>query len=225
MKTIKTLLLIILSFTAFSQSKFQVGVESGVGISLSLKNIPDTKLSISLIDGATFQYNFTKIFSIKTGMYYERKGWRSENQLTDINGSNIGEVVTKRHLHYVSIPFLIKAAFGNKTRFFVNAGPGISFLTSAVSKRKFDTNYNLDPNIYKKKETFTNLVDNKIDVGAIFGFGIEVPFKKNLNLTIEARNNFGIRTLFSSFIRINTTNLLLGFSYKFGKKKNNAENS
>ncbi len=225
MKTIKTLILILLSFVAFSQSKFQVGAESGVGIGFLYKNsynIPSAEFSgiVALSNGLNFQYNFNKTFSFKTGFYLDRKGYTYTAYLVQNFGTPY-EVRFYRAYNYLSIPLLIKASTGKKTRFFINCGPSFDFIT--FGKHYGKVLYNKEKTEKKSTDLFGS---NKFNIGLITGLGVEIPIKEKFSTSIEIRDNISFKDIWSSSNnKLNTVNLLLGFSYKFGKNKNNAENN
>ncbi|MDD4604436.1 MAG: porin family protein, partial [Bacteroidales bacterium] len=108
-------------------SKFEIGLEGGPGATYFYGNdltLDYLKPIISGYVGVLFQYHFSKIFSIKTGCSYERKGANFKTESWEFNADYV------YHLNYFTVPALIQVEFGNKVRFFINTGPYFSYLLS-----------------------------------------------------------------------------------------------
>ncbi|WP_430403777.1 porin family protein [Fluviicola sp.] len=142
---LKTLTIGLL-FTAnnvFAQTnRYDWGIEGGPN--LSTLRITETKTN-SMIYGSAgfiFQYNTKKILSFKTGFSYQRKGTQLLGRFVNndyyYNNTYYYSVGQSTYsFDYISLPFLVKASFGKKVKFFVNAGPYIGFLLSRTTKWTF----------------------------------------------------------------------------------------
>ena len=103
--------------------------------------------------GGTFQYNFTKSFSIKTCLFFDRKGSKLSINFTDQLGNPSGTAINKDKFSYFTIPILGKYTFGNNGNFFVNVGPSISYLIKSTVNIKsevfFEDTYYTNTSSYK----------------------------------------------------------------------------
>jgi hypothetical protein len=167
--------------------------------------------------GFFFQYNLNKNFSLRMDPSYEQKGYKIKQQLTDSQGNPISKGKIRGNFDYITIPLLLRANIGNKINYFVNAGPYIGFLLS-------QNNIVQAPLFDGAKVTYTNTSYYKtIDIGITAGIGLAIPIKDKFALSIEIRNNLGLTNINKNTnkdygIKTNSTNLLVGFAYKFGKK-------
>jgi len=102
-------LLLFTSGSTFSQpDKFDMGIEGGPGV-ISLRGndqLKKHKSRISYSGGIFFQYHFTKLISIRTGMGYERKGSVITQPVTDNFGYPMGDLTTRSNFHYLTLPLL-----------------------------------------------------------------------------------------------------------------------
>lgn len=208
------LTLLLLSVNLFAQTfKWELGMEGGAGIR-TLRIDPkypslEAKTGISYTAGIAGQYNLSDMWSVKLGTAYERKG--ADIKRTDIPTQG------KVNIDYISMPLLLKAKFGNKIKFFANAGPYLSILLS--SKNKLDAYSNV-PEIV----TNTDSTTESTDFGISAGIGVEIPVGQCGAFTIEVRDNFGLKNISKSNetnapeIKLNTANLMIGYVFKFGQK-------
>lgn len=221
MKISFTFFVLALTLTATAQTnKIDIGTEAGFSLASlrgneNIDNYNDTRIGYS--GGLFVQYNFRKIISVRTGGYFERKGSSTDILFTDISGNIIGTVKGKHNFDYLAVPLLIRATFGQKLNYFVNAGPYVGFLmkkteyTEAFQNIPETTSDQTD--IYKKTET-----------GLSFGLGLSYTLKEKFALSFELRNNLGLTdtsdlpVINNGVIKTNAINFLFGFSYKLGQR-------
>lgn len=125
---------------------------------------------------------------------------------------------------YVDMPLMMEAGFkvGNRGRFFVNAGPNVSYLIKAEQEFYNGTN----------GETITTPFDfdddeiERLDFGVNFGGGFSVRARK-WKYTLDVRYNMGLKEIltvdsaydFADKAKHRVTNITLGVSYfVFGNK-------
>ena len=105
--------------------------------------------------------------------------------------------------------------------YFINAGPFIGFLIKETDQAEVI-------NIGNAKKDHTDLY-KRFDTGISAGVGIAIPIKEKFIFTCEVRNNLGLYNVnippktpvvSDGTIKTNSTNLLFGFAYKIGKKRN-----
>jgi len=128
--------------------------------------------------GLSFQYNFTQTLSLRTGLAYERKGAVDRNvTFTDNNAIKLFSTDIHTYYDYMILPFLVRASFGKRTAFFVNAGTYAGYLLQATYVYK-------DPREGKTKFDFTNQT-KKFDWGLSAGLGVSIPIKEKLMLPLR----------------------------------------
>jgi hypothetical protein len=205
--------------TTYGQThQFELGVEGGPSlISLRGNRFIDHfhEPTIGFTGGLFFQYNLKKIVSLRTNIAFERKGSLLTSKILDNLGNPIGEMNTNMHFDYLTLPILVRATFGKKVQFFINAGPYIGYLIKQHTVSKGD-------NI--PSFTFDNTSQYKrFDTGISTGLGLSVPVKTKFAFTFEARNNLGllnvshVQVIDNGTIKTNSTNFIFGFTYKLGQ--------
>ena len=214
------LLFLTIGETSFGQTnKFDIGVEGSPTITFLRGNAFIDKYhkpTMGFAGGLSFQYNFKKIISLRTNIAFERKGSVLTSQTTDIIGNPLGEKTTNTNFDYLTFPILIRATFGKKILYFVNAGPYFGYLIKQTFVSK-------DDNIPTITSDNTSL-DKRFDTGISTGLGLSVPIKTKFAFSFEVRNNIGLYNVSAvpvannGTIKTNSTNFLLGFTYKLGQR-------
>jgi hypothetical protein len=215
-------------------SRFKIGAEGGVSM-VSFFGNPITEKShintLGFTTGAYFQYSFNQIlhpdstakttlhFGMKSGVYFDTKGAVTTPKSLVKAGLPPDSATTHTILNYITIPVMITFAMGREGRvkFYESIGPYFSVLVNQFTRRR-------EPN---GASSGTNEISkyNRFDVGLSLGFGIEIPFKQKFYLNVEFRQNVGLfninQTAFpnNAIVQTNSSNLLIGFSYRFGRKK------
>lgn len=212
--SVAVLLQILIIGSLFAQDKFALGAEAGPGIT-GLSGNPDLAISA----GAYFQYNFSRHFSICTGFNYDRKG-DVNSAYSGYYGYNgyIGPGKSHDYLDYLTLPVMARASVGKKVIFFVEAGEFISALLLAEEADVQPGNARSAFN-----GTFPETSEYKrIDFGLILGAGIKIPIDKGFAIVIEERNSIGLVNVnnesnIDGYAQTMSFDMLLGFSYSFGK--------
>ena len=173
--------------------------------------------SIGFSGGLFFQYGFQKNLSIRTNISFERKGSLTDMTITDPNGFIIGQYAPPNYFDYLTIPILLRTTFGSRVKYFINAGSFCGFLIKQTIVYK-DI---IEGNAKHTKSTSDNTSQYKrFDTGISVGFGIFIPIKKKFAISFEIRNNLGLLNVMkrpannNNTIKTNSTNLLIGFTYK-----------
>ncbi|HET6226227.1 MAG TPA: porin family protein [Bacteroidia bacterium] len=215
------LFVFLLFATALSaQNKINIGVQGGLGL-IKIYGNPTAKIDQAFDRGYTaglsVQYNFKKIFSLRSGLSFERKGSASHITGTDPNAAYLYEIKQHLFFDYLTLPVLVRASFGKKVNFFVNAGPYFGYLIQTTFI--YD-----DPVDGKLQANDLNLI-RKFDWGLAAGLGIAIPIKKKLLLSFELRNNVGLYDIailpfWGGTMKTYSANLLVGVAYTLGKTEN-----
>ena len=213
--------LVLISSLIFGQTnQIDIGFEGGPSlISLHGNDMIESykDLSLGFSGGLTFQYNFSKLISLRTNISFERKGLTTKSQATDEYGNPIGELTFHSNFNYLTLPLLCRLTFGKKINFYVNAGPYLGYLL----KQK-----NITEAFGEYPKTETDNIDNfeRLDFGLTTGLGMNFPIQEKLLLSVEIRNNLGLTNISSlpvvndGSIKTNSTNLLIGIAYRIGNR-------
>jgi len=199
---------------AFTQTnRTDLGFEGGLGV-IYLRGsdavVKYQQPAIGFCGGLFFQFNFKRIFSIRTCILSEKKGSATDLILTDSYGRTVQDLKLKTNLYYVTLPVLIRATFGKKSKFFLNGGPYIGYLIWQPSEVSLGV-------------TLSNTAPlKKFDMGITTGLGFSIPIKSKSAFSIEIRHNLGlynINPVLSSnneTIKTNSANLILSYTRKLG---------
>jgi hypothetical protein len=216
-------LTIVLTTTILGQqSKIRLGIETGPSIVFLRSNPHNSQLytNIGFSGGLSFQYNFSKLFSLVTGVSYERKGSRIVGSQTNNSGVKTSDWNFHNNFNYLTTPLLFCATFGNKVKFFVQSGVFIGYLLKqTIVYKHLET-----PEIsgLPRNSDLTNYY-KRLDFGISGGLGILIPIKSKVDLSIATKNNFGLLNVNKDKTpgSIKTTSMILsiGFSYKFNSHK------
>ncbi|MEO6903030.1 MAG: porin family protein [Bacteroidia bacterium] len=214
------ILLLTFGLTTYGQTnKFYIGVDGGPSlIFLRGSKVIDNhqKSAIGFSGGLFFQFNFKNVISLRTNVAFERKGGKFTAPATDNNGTSIGELTACSSIDYLTLPVLVRATFGNKIQYFINAGPYFGYLLRDRVVVKGD-------NILTFIGDYT-ASDKRFDTGISTGLGLSVPLNKNLAVSFEIRNNLGLYNISAypidnnGTIKTNSTNGLFSFTYKLGQR-------
>ncbi|WP_341904814.1 porin family protein [Fluviicola taffensis] len=229
LKVLIPLFVLVLHFSYAQSNRYDWGIEGGPNLS-TFKDQPgfDARTKVFFSGGVSFQYNSKKIFSFRTGLYYQKKGYQQEVKDKGFSTGivNASTEMTSNY-HYLTLPLLARATFGKKVKFFMNAGPYVSYLmvqrfTSELSKVPVNAENNKNFNAIKDW-----------DLGITGGVGIAIPLKSWM-ISLEVRNYFGI---LNTHIRTNdgygnssgkeieqytnTTDLNIGVAYRLGFRDSN----
>jgi hypothetical protein len=223
MKNTIVFIFLLFSISAFSQqNKWDVGIVGGPGITaLRLTNHSRwdySKPTIGFYTGLSAQYNFNSHFAIHTELAFDRKGAVNKLNFTDAYGNQTATIKLTNQLNYLTLPILFRASIGNKVKYFVQAGPYLSYLLNQTTKQLSTLS---DPQYHYHINGTSHLP--AMDFGMSAGLGILVPVKEKFSISCELRGNYGLVDLFSKGNSTTTKefnetlNLLIGISYKIGK--------
>jgi hypothetical protein len=218
MKTFLAAAALLLAANSFAQQKvFTLGVEGGISVA-SLNSDNETVNDIyesrtGYAAGFSFQYNFPKILSLRSGVMFELKGMTSDIILMDASLTQVNNGEWTQDLGYLTIPLMLRATFGNKINVFVQGGPYWATLVSA--KIKYEP---IPPNT----ETEIDVIEGyyKSEFGVSGGIGISSIFNNLIVISVEVRNNYGISNISNNVYETNNRSLLFlaGVGFTFGAR-------
>lgn len=197
--------LLVTTLTYAQSSKISVGIEGGVGFSNSMIGINSP--GIGYAAKLTSQYDLSKILSINIGVGYEQRS--STFHAIIIDSINPVDFSDNSKFDFLTLPILLRASFGSKVKYFINAGPYFSYLLKAHGYMK--------DNIENTK-TYSEGTDyyKRFESGISFGTGVSIPIAQQLSLLIEARGNVGLTNLSKTegaTHKTNSAHVLVGLSY------------
>ncbi len=142
--------------------------------------------------GLNFRYIEEKHFGFIVEANWEQRGWKEDFEDLPYSYS--------RTVNYIQIPFLAHIYFGNRGKFFINAGPSISFVLSESTSANFD--YNNVGNISDLDSHITYQyalpVHQKVDYGISGGIGGEFSINPHNSLYLDARFYYGLANILKS---------------------------
>lgn len=142
--------------------------------------------------GLNFRYIEEKHFGFIFELNFEQRGWDEDFEEYKYRYS--------RTLNYVQIPFLAHIYFGKRAKFYVNAGPSVSFFISDKIKSNFDyQNASSLPGM-SSHITYQYLkpTHQKVDYGISAGIGGEYSVNKRNSLYLDARFYYGLGDVLKS---------------------------
>jgi hypothetical protein len=226
MKRIATILSLIFIGTGSSlhaqNSMFDLGLEGGPNLSTILMKSslpsydPNPKTAVYGSGGFIFQYNFKNFLSIKTGFSYQRKGYQLNNLPSlDVSTGNMLSEKGKLNfrMDYLTFPVLVKASFGKKVNYFVNAGPYGGYLLQLTDRTRYNGSSST------QKDDPDKFGVNRWDFGIAGGIGIAIPIRTYWVVSAEIRNYTGLIDIAKNNNvqwHTNTTDLRIGVAYKLG---------
>ena len=198
----------------FGQNNFMVGIEAGAGISKGMASDSagdayDYDLTVVPLFGLNAEYRVNDLVSVRSGIYYETK------RSTYTNSFNFGfiafDIENKTSFGYLTVPLAVNFSFGQTPRFFLGAGPNISFLISQKSETTVSGVVN--------SHTETNDKDlfKPVDLGLVLNAGVGIPIAGQYELSFNLRDNLGLMNMFKDKsrygeLRYNMFYLTAGFS-------------
>ena len=213
-----TLSIVCISNATAQRNKINVGVEgsaSSIFLDYTDKDFFDRSIGYSA--AGTIQYNFPRLFSIRTNVAYERKGATSEWPL--YSNTNYDGRIEKMNFNfdYFSMPLLLRITLGNKIHCFANAGPFLGYLL------KQEVRYTWAGEA--KREDHTDSF-NRLDAGIAAGAGLGFTARKKFIFSLEVRHNGGLKDVLKNTaypsdetLKTLSTNILIGICYKLGERE------
>lgn len=201
MKRIALILIVLVGFAlglkaqTHFDSRVDIGARGGVTLStVMFKPSIMGKLGLGYTGGVTFRYSEENHFGLIAEVNLVQRGWAEKFE--DLPYSY------QRVLNYVEIPVMSHIYFGNRGRFFINAGPEIAYFLGDHIKSNFDYHDTSglegfhDKN--RREEQLTMEVSNKLDFGILAGLGWEYSVNRRNSVALEARVYYGIGNVMPS---------------------------
>lgn len=176
-------------------SRVDIGARGGMTFStVMFKPSITGKLGMGYTGGLTFRYSEENHFGIIAEVNLVQRGWAEKFEDLPYN--------YQRVLNYVEIPVMSHIYFGNRYKFFINAGPEVAYYLGDKINSNFNYNDTSGLEGFNDKnrriEQLTMQVSQKIDFGIVAGLGGEFSLNRHNSLAIEARVYYGIGNVMPS---------------------------
>jgi hypothetical protein len=106
------------------RKKFDFGVKAGPSVNTLFGNAFIRKYDVPAANfgaGMFFRYNFKTVFTIGTGLFFDRKGTHS-SATHDEQGNEQYVFLDKLSFGYLDVPLTLRTVFGKKIQYFAEAG-------------------------------------------------------------------------------------------------------
>lgn len=209
MKNFILSLALIASSLAFSQTTesprpFTLGVKAGLNLSSLNGNDDSTDLAAGFNGGVFINIPLSSKFSAQPEILYNGL-FNSSVRASQINNETRIDNI-QQNLHYLSLPIFVQ--YNITPRFFVEAGPQMSFLLHANYKYTSESIDN--SNYYYQSESTNNTKEFRV---VDFGIGAGTGYYFIPSLGITARYIAGIGNIKAGGLRNNV--IQIGMAYKF----------
>lgn len=226
MKSIKYYLLIILTLGCICKisaqshysSRLYIGGHGGVDFSQVFFTPTVTQtFNIGGNAGINFRYIEEKHFGFILEANWLQRGWKEDFEELPYRYS--------RTVNFIQVPFLAHIYFGTRGKFFINAGPSISFMIGESTDCNFDVNTIHSNPDFNNRITYQYFepVNQKVDYGIEGGLGGEFSLTPKHSLYLEGRFYYGLGNLLKSgrteYIRgSNSMSIMVTVGYWFRMK-------
>lgn len=174
-------------------SRVYLGIHGGVDMSRVMFT-PSVSQSFNIggNGGVNFRYIEEKHFGFILEANWMQRGWKDNFEQLPYNYS--------RTVNYIQIPFLAHVYFGNRGKFFINAGPSVSFTLGESTSSNFDINSISENPDFNNRITYQYFepVNQKVDYGISAGLGGEININPKNSLYLEARFYYGLGNMLKS---------------------------
>jgi Outer membrane protein beta-barrel domain len=203
----------IVNVSFAQKNKYEIGFESGPSL-IKLRPYKNYPITVGFAGGFFGQININKSLSLRSNLHFDRKGYSTGKiQNTTQFGQIIGTANYITNYDYLTLPILVRANFGRKINFFVNAGPYFGYLinTRTIVQSKVVQNF----------VSYVKYADlAKSDIGISTGVGFYLPLISKLALSFELRNNLGLANQnIRNGPENNTTSVFLNITRSFKGNK------
>ncbi len=175
------------------QSRVYLGAHGGVDFSrvTFTPSVPQSFV-IGGNAGLNFRYIEESHFGFIVELNWLQRGWKEDFDELPYKYS--------RTANFIQIPFLAHIYFGRRGKFFINAGPSVSFFVGESTSSNFDyanagSISDLDNHI---KSQYDLPVKQKVDYGIEGGIGGEFSINPRNSIFLEARFYYGLGNMLKS---------------------------
>lgn len=225
-KSVLTIIFCLLCFSAFTQTrKLLIGINAGPSYTYMYGNDvfkKNQKPTIGYLGGFSFHYYFNKRMSVLLQVGYEKKGTYTNITLPTQDAATKGYYKIHFNYNYLMTPVLFSYSFGNKIKYFINAGPMVGYLLFQQTRTK--------SNVMKIDDQYLTTSFKRWDFGISGGVGVMLPITERLTFSVAIQNNTGLKSLNRYTIENNgkvktlSNTLSFGLYYQIGHSVNTDTN-
>ena len=189
------------AFASLASFAFSQSIIPKAGVSLAKvggSDVEDAKFNLGFTLGCGFNLPLgTGPISVQPELNYIQKGFKSE---MDFDGTVLD---TRWKVGYLELPVLVKASFGEATKFYLNAGPSIAMGLGGKMKVKsngmsVDVDIKFGDNDFSEDAVY---IEKRMDFGVQFGGGVIIAEK----VMIDVRYGLGLSSLYEDVTVTNNT--------------------
>jgi hypothetical protein len=184
-------LLLIAAAVVFTSASYAQTIIPKAGLTLSNwggDDVSGTDAKIGFTLGAGFNMPLGEgPISLQPELNFIQKGYKADVSFDGI------DIETKTTLSYLEVPVLVKATFGEATKFFVNAGPSVGFgLGGKVKAEANGEEEEVDVKFGDGDDEDVFYVEKKTDIAFQLGGGVVIADK----IQIDIRYGLGLTDLY-----------------------------
>lgn len=175
------------------ESRIYLGGHAGVNFSrVSFTPSVTQSFNIGGNAGVNFRYIEEKHFGFIVEVNWEQRGWKDDFEGLPYKYS--------RTANYIQIPFLAHIYFGSRAKFFINAGPSVSFMVGESTNKNFDVaTIASNPDFDNRMSYHYGLpVHQKVDYGISGGIGGEYSITPRNSIYLDVRFYYGLGNMLKS---------------------------
>lgn len=220
----KKVLFTAVAVIAFSFANAQDGSGSSTGVKFGAKaglnmsnfggDFEDTKAIFGFHAGAFAEIKISDKFSFQPELLYSTQGAKFDSSVTDLSGAfpTVEKENGEINLGYINIPLMAK--YYATEKLFIEAGPQVGFLVSAIEDYNYSYTVNgvlVDSEVLDREDVKDNY--ETIDYGMNLGLG----YYFTENISAGVRYNFGLSNILkdSGDFKSNNGVFQLSIGYKF----------
>jgi len=194
MKKLLFIIVVIFSINSFGQNHF-LGVQFGSNFSNILRDSDfkiDQDILVSFTAGLTYDYRLKNGILLGSGLWYDRKGFKSQITFTNDEGISIGDGEYKSLFNYLSLPLKVGYSVGNKWSGFAYLGVVPSFLLQAKDVfESYDEQFD-----YLNDNTDITDYAERFELSGLFEIGCNYQLKERINLFLISSYLYSFTNMF-----------------------------
>lgn len=180
-----------------AQSHYESRIYAGAHAGMNMSRVQFTpgvsqNLNLGANAGFNFRYIEEKHFGFIVEANWEQRGWKESFDELPYSYS--------RTVNFIQIPFLAHIYWGTRAKFFINAGPSLSFMVGESTSANFDwSNVESMPDFRNRIwYQYFEPVKQKLDYGISAGLGAEYGINPYSSIYFDARLYYGLGNMLKS---------------------------
>lgn len=175
------------------KANISIGAKAGANFSrVEFTPSVDQSFIPGMNAGLAIRYIEENHFGFIWEVNFEQRGWQES--------FDEGDFEYKRTVNYLQIPFLAHIYFGRRGKFFINAGPSVSFTLSDKISSNFDYKNVGSVQGFPLRTTYQLAmpIHQKVDYGITGGIGGEFSINRRNSIYLDARFYYGLGNMLKS---------------------------